>query len=229
MTSDCLLYLFSSLSLNVYFPYLCSCEIIVCFQIVLYSVTLLSATVFAALRVFAIFGRDKWLFAIVLLSGMVNPGLSIWAFVMSKPDLQQVLDYQWCTLDIKGNYQHYEIVMMVARAASVFSDGLVFVLTCSKTICGRIRVDINNTTQTSVSEALSIDTILCFGTLCIVNIIGIVTGHLTQFIAVWTTWTAIFTSVLLSRLVLDLREAYDVATRRADTASSTTLKEHVSV
>jgi len=119
--------------------------------------------VFAALRVFAIFGRDKWLFAIVLLSGMVNPGLSIWAFVMSKPDLQQVLDYQWCTLDIKGNYQHYEIVMMVARAASVFSDGLVFVLTCSKTICGRIRVDINNTTQTSVSEALSIDTILCFG------------------------------------------------------------------
>ncbi|KZT04436.1 uncharacterized protein LAESUDRAFT_657844, partial [Laetiporus sulphureus 93-53] len=34
-------------------------------------------TVFAALRVYAIFSRNKWMFGLVLLSGMINPAISI--------------------------------------------------------------------------------------------------------------------------------------------------------
>ncbi|EED85643.1 predicted protein [Postia placenta Mad-698-R] len=100
-----------------------------------------------------------------------------------------------------------ETGMIGARAASVVSDGLVLVLTCIKTWqpkgnAGALMMDIG----TTIREILLKDTALCFGLLCVVNIIGIATGHLTQFIEIWTTWTAILTSVLLSHLALDLRE-----------------------
>ncbi|KZT67832.1 hypothetical protein DAEQUDRAFT_373586 [Daedalea quercina L-15889] len=35
---------------------------------------------------------------------------------------------------------------------------------------------------------------------------GIATGHFNEFLEIWTLWTAILTSILFSRLSLDLRE-----------------------
>jgi len=61
------------------------------------------------------------------------------------------------------------------------------------------------------------DTLLYFALLCVVNVIGLVTGHLTtdiagvlctcEFIEAWQLWSCILNSVLLTRLTLDLRGA----------------------
>ncbi|EPT01318.1 hypothetical protein FOMPIDRAFT_1048766 [Fomitopsis schrenkii] len=57
-----------------------------------------------------------------------------------------------------------------------------------------------------LKQVLLRDTVVCFGLLCIVNVIGMATGHLDQWIEVMQSWVAILTSILLWRLALNLRE-----------------------
>lgn len=184
-----------------------SCGYVQRLQMGLDTAILVTTTIFAALRVYAIFRRNKWLFVAVLISGLINPCISVYVFTKSNPALDDVKGYQACELGILGSQHAYENWMIGARAASVVSDGLVLVLTCIKTwqpkgLAEVLVMDIG----TTIREILLKDTALCFGLLCVVNIIGMATGHLTQFIEIWTTWTAILTSVLLSHLALDLRE-----------------------
>jgi len=118
-----------------------------------------------------------------------------------------VLGQQLCTFKITGDQHIYEDLVMVARASSLVSDILALGLTCMKTLRkgGPVILPINS--RTSLSDVLLKDTAFCFGLLCIITVIGIGTSRLTEFIEVWATWTCILTSVLLSRLALDLREA----------------------
>ncbi|TFY56865.1 hypothetical protein EVJ58_g7378 [Rhodofomes roseus] len=97
--------------------------------------------------------------------------------------------------------------MMGARAASILSDGLVLALTAIKTFNRARGADLITGKGPIIKQILLRDTVLCFGLLCIVNVVGIATGHLDQFIEVLQVWTATLTSILLSRLALDLREA----------------------
>ncbi|KZT73119.1 hypothetical protein DAEQUDRAFT_507570 [Daedalea quercina L-15889] len=76
------------------------------------------------------------------------------------------------------------------RAASVMSDGIVLALTVVKTYKKIHRPDEAADLAPSLSQILLRDTVLCFSLLCVVNVIGMATGHLTQFIAIWQTWTA---------------------------------------
>ncbi|KZT04435.1 uncharacterized protein LAESUDRAFT_761006 [Laetiporus sulphureus 93-53] len=73
----------------------------------------------------------------------------------------------------------------------------------------------------SLTDILLRDTAICFAFLCVVNVIGIATGRLPEFIDIWQTWTAILTSVLLSRLALDLREVSATEFNTEGTSSQT--------
>lgn len=177
-------------------------------QMALDLMILISSSIFAALRVYAIFNRDRFLFSLVLISGLINPIISIYIFVMSSTELDAVKQFQGCMLDIIGNQHRYELLMMIARAASVVSDGIVLILTCVKTLERNKSQNSTGSRKETLRGILFKDTAICFGLLCIVNVIGIATGRLTEFIEIWTMWTAILTSVLLSRLTLDLREVH---------------------
>jgi len=185
-----------------------SCGILERIQMALDVIILISATVFAALRVYAIFGRNAWLFGAILVSGLVHPCILIHVFIVSSPGVDNVLGHQACELGILDSTHGYEDWMIGARAASVVSDGLVLVLTCMKTLRRTSPADMIAELGITLTlrEILLKDTALCFGLLCIVNVVGIATGHLTQFIEIWTMWTAVLTSILLSHLTLDLRE-----------------------
>lgn len=151
---------------------------------------LISSSIFAALRVYAIFNRDRFLFSLVLISGLINPIISIYIFVMSSTKLDAVKQFQGCMLDIIGNQHRYELLMMIARAASVVSDGIVLILTCVKTLERNKSQNSTRSRKETLRGILFKDTAICFGLLCIVNVIGIATGRLTEFIEIWTMWTA---------------------------------------
>ncbi|KZT06992.1 uncharacterized protein LAESUDRAFT_758804 [Laetiporus sulphureus 93-53] len=59
----------------------------------------------------------------------------------------------------------------------------------------------------TIMYVLLMDTTLWFAFLCVINVIGIAKGRMIEFVDIWQIWTGIFSSMLLSRLVLDLREA----------------------
>ncbi|KZT63046.1 hypothetical protein DAEQUDRAFT_654937, partial [Daedalea quercina L-15889] len=87
--------------------------------------------VFAALRVYALFSNSRVLVALVLLSSLLNPAIFIYIFTRSIPT--GITDLQGCTLSISVVGLLESTGTMLARAASVLSDGIVLVLTLVKT------------------------------------------------------------------------------------------------
>ncbi|KAI0729823.1 hypothetical protein C8Q72DRAFT_289735 [Fomitopsis betulina] len=182
----------------------CSCAIVLYMQMALSIASMISATLFAALRVFALFGRNRALLALVFLTGFLNPAILIYIFSRSIP--APVSSFQGCSLSITGgSTTSYEKWTIVARAASVLSDGIVLVLTTKKTY-SKVRQSAGLAGHDTVLGTLLRDASVCFSLLCIMNIIGMGTARKTEFIQIIQIWISILTSVLLSRLAMDLRE-----------------------
>ncbi|PCH35284.1 hypothetical protein WOLCODRAFT_19886 [Wolfiporia cocos MD-104 SS10] len=116
-----------------------------------YMIEVMSSTMFAALRVFAMYERSHWIAASVLLSGAINPFILIYIFIASLPVLSTADRRQACTLSIAGDRYAYE----ESRIAKV-SSGI------------------------NAKYILFRDTATCFGFLCLVNVIGIATGRQTE-------------------------------------------------
>ncbi|KAH9928654.1 uncharacterized protein B0H18DRAFT_999924, partial [Fomitopsis serialis] len=114
---------------------------------------------------------------------------SVSVYTAELPSLKNYVNYQVCSLRIKGDTDSYE------KAASLVSDGLVLALTALKTLNGMRGADIVTHKGPIIRHILLQD-------------IGIATGHLDEYIWILQNWTATLTSVLLSRLALDLREAF---------------------
>ncbi|KAH9922474.1 uncharacterized protein B0H18DRAFT_1017678 [Fomitopsis serialis] len=161
----------------------CACGIVLHGQMAMVIIDVVSATVFAALRVYALFDRNRVLFTLVLISGLLNPAIMIYIFTRSIP--APLILFQGCSLSIVGR-------SMAARAASVLSDSIVLILTMMKTY-----MKAHDTAEHPAPGALF---------LCIINTIGIGTARMTVTIQIVQTWISILTSILLSRLALDLRE-----------------------
>ncbi|EPT01317.1 hypothetical protein FOMPIDRAFT_1102612, partial [Fomitopsis schrenkii] len=66
-------------------------------------------TVFAALRIYAIYNCNRVLFGLVLVSGLVNPAISIYIFMKTSVTLVGVYTYiQVCGLQIIGSHSSYQ-------------------------------------------------------------------------------------------------------------------------
>lgn len=174
-----------------------SCVIIIRFEMAGDVLILTTSTVFTAMRVFALFHRSLYLFGFSLVLGLIAPVITAYSFIRSTPILYEITPgYQVCYIETANVVNYW---MMGARASSLVFDGFVFGMTWWGT---------RRATALGGSKAVLMrDTAIYFGFLFALNVlaIGIAAVHLT-FIVVVNTWTAILTSVLLSRLMLDLRE-----------------------
>ncbi|KZT67830.1 hypothetical protein DAEQUDRAFT_672388, partial [Daedalea quercina L-15889] len=104
---------------------------------------------FAALRVYAIFHRKRWVFVVVVVTSLVNPGILIYLFTRSIPSIGTVEGFSSCTLALAGSTLNYETChatgMIFARVAGLISDSLVLILTFIKTSQARkIKKDESN-------------------------------------------------------------------------------------
>ncbi|KAI0734228.1 hypothetical protein C8Q72DRAFT_792040 [Fomitopsis betulina] len=147
-------------------------------------IVLVSATVFAASRIYAIYNRNWILFSLVLVFGLVNPAISIYIFTKTLAALIGVSTYmseiqptqsvmpvatQSCSLTIIGAHSSYQKTFRKVEASAA---GV-----------GRVSV---------LKQVLLRDTVVCFGLLCVVNVIGMATGHLDQWIEVTQNWVAVY-------------------------------------
>jgi len=177
-----------------------SCVIIVRFEMAGDILILVTSALFTAMRIYAMFYRNKCLFTLVLVLGFINPAISIYTFVISTP----VLVDQVCDIDTRIASNGW---MIGARISSLVFDGFVMLLTWFRTRRIKLPTSDGIFSDDTVNAILIRDTAVYFGFLFLINVVGVAIGlaHLT-FIEAVSTWTAILTSVLLSRLVLDLRE-----------------------
>ncbi|PCH39346.1 hypothetical protein WOLCODRAFT_129172 [Wolfiporia cocos MD-104 SS10] len=164
---------------------------------------------FASLRVYAMYGRSKWLFAVVLFIGLISPIIWIYVFIRTSPRQNGIDGFWSCTLIILGPYESYEKGVMGARAASLLSDAIVLVLTCIKTARrSTIKAVTLGDRLSTLGDILLKDTAICFSFLCVINIFALATGRIPLLIEICTTWAAVLSSILLSRLALDLHEVH---------------------
>ncbi|KAH9836385.1 uncharacterized protein C8Q71DRAFT_858367 [Rhodofomes roseus] len=213
-----------------------SCAILLRTQVAFAAIILTSAAVFASLRIYAVFDRNRWIAIAVLLLGLIYPFIVVFVFSYSTPVVSGFLGYQVCTIGTAGgdatddvDWSTWAHFMMGARAAALLSDGLVMVLTAFKTFRIKTRTSVTSRGR-MVTDIMLRDTLLYFTLLCIVNITGIATGHMNitigglyctcEFIEVWQLWSTILTSVLLTRLTLDLRDAGPLGSDRSGTTST---------
>ncbi|EED83107.1 predicted protein [Postia placenta Mad-698-R] len=93
-----------------------------------------AAEFYSALRVYAMRGRSGWLSALTLVSGLINPAIFIYLFTRSIPSWKEVQGFGVCNSTIAGNNLTFENWAIVARAASLVSDGFVLSLTYATTL-----------------------------------------------------------------------------------------------
>ncbi|KAH9938338.1 uncharacterized protein B0H18DRAFT_11646 [Fomitopsis serialis] len=104
--------------------------------------------------------------------------------------------------------------MMGARASSIVFDGLVLAFTWMKTRQPSLPTRI--TKNYSVSTILLRDTFLYFSALFTVHVIGLAIGRLQRWYEITEVWILAFTSVILSRLLFNLRETTETGINSSD-------------
>ncbi|EED80563.1 predicted protein [Postia placenta Mad-698-R] len=169
------------------------CDIVMLLLVIANCAIMTSATIFAAVRVYAIFDRSKMLFLVTSLVGLVNPVLTGYTMLGLESQTQKsVASQAFC-----GSSPSVKSASWItgARGSSLAADGLLLALTWIKT-----RNSAQNGRAEGVRPHLS-QTLLQD---------SIATGHLSDFWMVTALWTPALTSILMSRLLLDLREASDM-------------------
>ncbi|EED81207.1 predicted protein [Postia placenta Mad-698-R] len=141
-------------------------------------------------------------FVATLLLGLINPAISIYTFIINEPILI-TFPRLTCGLQTQEEYaQLYDKLIQGARGSSLLFDLVVLIITWTKLRVAAM--DIRS--QARVSVVLIRDTTFYFSLQLIVNILGISIGSLTSLLIPMSTWIAILTSSLLSRLLFDLRK-----------------------
>ncbi|KZT67831.1 hypothetical protein DAEQUDRAFT_739089 [Daedalea quercina L-15889] len=121
------------------------------------GILLISTAIFAALRVYAIFHRKRWVFVVVVVTSLINPGVLIYLFTRSIPSIGTVEGFSSCTLALAGGIPNYETV------AGLISDSLVLILTFVKTSQARGIKKGGSDLEGSLKGVLLQDTGICFG------------------------------------------------------------------
>ncbi|KZT06999.1 uncharacterized protein LAESUDRAFT_725313 [Laetiporus sulphureus 93-53] len=179
-------------------------------------VLLASTAAFAALRIYAIYDRNKAVFGLVLCLGLLNPALTVYSFISMNPQTKTEPDLGvTCSFVTRIPESVYDNWMISGRASSVLADFIVFVLTWVKT-----RPFMHNGIQNGLQRLMLMDTAWYFGILSIINVVSMGVGHLdtTSFNVPFAAWTSAMTSIMLSRLMLNLRKGY---AKRKEEISST--------
>ncbi|KAH9925301.1 uncharacterized protein B0H18DRAFT_1009547 [Fomitopsis serialis] len=135
-----------------------SCLVLIRTEMVLNIVLLISAAVFTALRIYAIYGLKLSIFLIVFLLGIINPAIyMIYSLVALRPGLFTDGHIVFCaSFSNSADRLSYMNWIIGARVSSLLADGLVLVLTWYKLF--RVRSEAANACSTSLVSVLITDT-----------------------------------------------------------------------
>ncbi|KAI0696084.1 hypothetical protein BC835DRAFT_1414477 [Cytidiella melzeri] len=182
-------------------------------------------TVFAALRTYAIWEKDRTILWTLLCLGLAPVGLNIFYYtrvtILSTPppftgcgELVQFNDPSSALID-----QNVTDVFSIAdRVAAICLDTLVIVLTWMRT--ARIRQVFSQLQiKSSIGALLLRDGALYFVVLLLLNIVNLIAVAFQIFGAV-PGITAVITSIFVSRFFINLRDVYMSATGSGDTSDA---------
>ncbi|KAH9911715.1 uncharacterized protein B0H18DRAFT_935260 [Fomitopsis serialis] len=188
-----------------------SCTIMARLQMVGDVLILTCAAIFTALRIYALSGNSKWRLGFMLVLGLLNPVISTYTFVLSTPYLAHITpQFQTCNINTQVFGYRW---MMAGRASAVVFDAIALLLTWLRIkhmVGASRRTDGSGMNRRSMSGmgnmsvVLMSDSATYFGFLTVINAAGIA---FRRFLEAASTWSAVMTSILLSRLILDLHQA----------------------
>ncbi|OBZ67735.1 hypothetical protein A0H81_12161 [Grifola frondosa] len=194
--------------INVFNSACISCTIYVRAEMGMNFVLLCGAAIFSALRVYALWGRNKWVLIFTLALGLVNPAISLYQYIINTPRVNTL------TIEACGvvENQSVEITAEIswyfgARASSVVADAAVLGLTWAKTF--RMRAEaMECEIRTTFASIVMRDGTMYFLILLVVNIGGLVMNRpfYGSYTFAMSTWISIMTAIMMCRFMLDLHE-----------------------
>ncbi|KAM5543400.1 hypothetical protein V8D89_002651 [Ganoderma adspersum] len=184
---------------------------------VLDILVLSAAAAYSAIRVYAIWGRRRWLLALVLVMGMVNPFVTAGLFVVSSPvagpppfldcgyamDVSDVLYGGLCRRPPYLTGCPYHIAgVIAARASSIIADTLVIAATWVRMWPMRAHI-----AKRKLTGVMFTDGSLYFLVLLGANVVALVLVEDIEWIYFIAQWISCFTVIFTCRFILDLHEA----------------------
>ncbi|KAH9942052.1 hypothetical protein B0H21DRAFT_751408 [Amylocystis lapponica] len=153
-----------------------SCKIVVGCAMALNILLLCCAAVFSAMRVYALFGKAKHLFLIILCAGLVNPAITLYLYLSLTIVKHPFPDQCGMTYNLADTA--YDSWTMASRASSVVSDGLVLVLTWLRVRPVDVAVlGLSSAQGRTLSTVLVRDNAMYFGSLFVLNLVGLGIGR----------------------------------------------------
>jgi len=183
------------------------CAILVYSEMGLNLALLGSAAIFSALRVYAIYGKNLWIFTAVLLLGLSSPAISLYTFTQA--EAQDIATPQSCGYAVYMDEGTYDTYMMISRATSIAADGFVLYLTWSKTRAMRSSGLVLLGARETLSMALLRNGGVYFALLLILNVVGLGVGRDFFIVNGMSGLIANLTSILTSRYIINLRRVTD--------------------
>ncbi|KAI1794289.1 hypothetical protein LXA43DRAFT_996398 [Ganoderma leucocontextum] len=180
-----------------------TCYIVTWLQAFTTSILIVIMSAIAAIRVFALWNRDWRLFAVVMIAGLFPAFTNLYFRSASAVFLAPSKLYTCQSVPIAMSALTYENWSIATRVVSIFSDGMVVVLTWLKTY--RVFVLTRGVAfRTNYSTLILRDGTLYFLAVCVLNVVAIVFvmdigSNLLNDIIVTLS------SILMSRFLLNLR------------------------
>ncbi|KAI0363159.1 hypothetical protein BV20DRAFT_958865, partial [Pilatotrama ljubarskyi] len=190
--------------LNRIFAIVGICNTVLWLQAITTSALITVMSAIGAVRVFALWGRDYRLLAILMLAGMFPAFANLFFRGASSAYIVPTRIYSCQLAPTSMSAQAYKALSMVTRAVAIVSDGLVVVLTWMKTykvykLTRRIRF------RADYSALILRDGASCSLAIAILNFVAI------MYIATTGTnllndFTVTLSAILMARFLLNLRD-----------------------
>lgn len=177
----------------------------------------ISVALLIALRTYAIWQKNRWVFGVVLILGLSIPALNIYYYTIFKI-VAAPIPLTGCSAFVDDH--RFFSIQISTSVINIVYDALVLVLTWVKTVGIRkslARIGV----KTSVPILLLRDGTIYFLLLLALNVSNFVISDLLSN-NVFTEMRRVITSILISRFMINLRGIY---TRSGSTASSLHLSE----
>ncbi|KAH9919350.1 hypothetical protein B0H21DRAFT_713016 [Amylocystis lapponica] len=180
--------------------------------------------VFSVLRVYAIWDKDWRPCVPVLAIGLVVPGINLYQYSISTPQSAPPPLFG-CGEDIPLSDAAFTSWSLATHSFAIVEDALVLVLTWIKTY-GIKRIASQMHVKATLTTMLLRDGTVYFATLLILNVVSLIVLKSSVEINPVPNFIDAFTCILISRFILNLREAFSI---NADDTFRTQFSSQLSV
>ncbi|KAH9888009.1 hypothetical protein C8Q73DRAFT_794442 [Cubamyces lactineus] len=166
---------------------------------------------FSALRVYAVWNKDWRIFVLVFAVAIVVPVTNMYQYIQSIPAA-----LPWPIYGVPGAHCFLSRLSIVTHTCAIGADLLVIVLTWIKTYQMKKEASVLGS-GAAFSSLILRDGTLYFGTMLVLNVTHLIVLQSSDTLDPLPIFVDVFTSILISRFMLNLRE---VAGRGSDDLST---------